>query len=180
MLFALQRIAKQPYHCSNNRQCHGNTQIAVHNGLALCSAIGVELHTGQLVSGYRREAAENKDRTSDRKNRGAKRIERLSKGQAAMRRGRLTKHGDQGVGNHLDNDHTACQHKQCQQEYAIGRGLARWNEQQTARHHRQKAGNRAAHIADFLHEPRAGNADDGISGKETKLHKHRLRVIERK
>ena len=179
MLFALQRVAEQPDRTGDDGERNRNPQIAVNNRLALRRAIGVKLDARQLVGGDRCQAAENEDRTDIGKYGRSQRIKRLGKCQPAMRCGRLAEERYQWVGNNLHNHHAARQHEQGEQEHAIGGRLARRNKQQAACHHRQQPDDSTAHVADFLDQPCARNADNGICGKEAELHQHGLRIIER-
>ena len=92
---------------------------------------------------------------------------------------RRAKQADQRIGDDLDDDDAAGEDEQGEQEQAVGRGLRRRDEQQAADHHRQQPRHRAAHVADFLDQLGAGNADHQIGGEEAELDQHRLGVIER-
>ena len=89
------------------------------------------------------------------------------------------KQRDQGIGDHLHDHHTACQHEQREQEQRISGGLRCRNEQQAACQHGEQTGHGPAHITDPLDQLRAGNADHQIRREKAELHQHGLREIER-
>ncbi len=95
------------------------------------------------------------------------------------RRARRAEQADQRIGNDLHQHHASGEDEIGKQEHREQRGLARRDEQQAARHHRQQARHRAAHIAQSLHQPRTRYPHHGIGNEETELHKARLEEAER-
>ena len=124
------------------------------------------------------QPAQNNQRADIGENRGAKTVEGLREGQAAMRRVHGAQQADQRVGHHLHHGNPTRQHEQRRQKHAKGGAGRGGNEQQAAHHHRQQPHHRPAHIAQPLHHQRPGNGDGEISGKKGRLHQHRLHIVE--
>ena len=173
-----QLVAIDPYHRRDHRQCDGKPDIGRNDRRAFRRSVGIQFSAAQFFGRNPGQPAQDQTRSDARENRGAKAVERLRKGQAAMHRLLRPEQADQRIGDDLHHHNAARQNEQRGEEQAIGRGLAGRNEQQAAAHHGQQPDHRAAHVTHALDQLRAGNANQQVGGEEAELHQHRFGVAQ--